>query len=103
MSDADRPEDQDGLSCPERDAMVATLLGITPDRLRTIRRVHRKRAGSAKPGRSGPPAQWQRIDQLSDDALFATFRRREVRARAVALAGIASPIDRLPRRNVGRR
>jgi hypothetical protein len=104
MSDADRPEDRDGLSCPERDAMVATLLGITPERLRTIRRVHRKRAGSAKPtGRTDLQAQWQRIDQLSDDALFATFRRREVRARAVALAGIASPVDRTPRRSVGRR
>lgn len=88
MSDADRPEDRDALSYPERDAMVATLLGITPERLRTIRRVHRKRAGSAKPGgRGGPEARWQRIDQLSDDALFATFRRREMRSRAVALRG----------------
>ena len=84
--------------------MVATLLGITPERLRTIRRVHRKRAGSAKPAsRSGPQAQWERIDQLSDDALHATFRSLEVRARAVALAGLASPVDRPPRRNVGRR
>lgn len=84
--------------------MVATLLGITPDRLRTMRRVHRKRAGSAKPaGRGGTDARWLRLDQMDDDALFATFRQREVRARAVARAGIASPVDRLPRRSVGRR
>ena len=101
MSD-DRPGDGDGLSCPERDAMVATLLGITPERLRTIRRVHGKRAGSAKPtGRA--EARWQEVDQLDDDALFATFRRREVRARAVGRAALSSPVDRLPRRNPGLR
>jgi hypothetical protein len=91
MSDADRAQDRDALSYPERDAMVATLLGITPERLRTLRRVERKRAGSAKPaGRNGNEAPWQRIDRMSDDALFATFRRREVRARAVSLRSHAS-------------
>ncbi|HEY1117362.1 MAG TPA: hypothetical protein VGE43_06635 [Acidimicrobiales bacterium] len=104
MSDADRPEDRDGLSCQERDAMVATLLGMTPDRLRTIRRVHDKRAGSSKPtGRAGTEARWQRIDRLDDDALYAAFRMREVRARSVARTSIASPVDRVPRRSVGRR
>lgn len=103
MSD-DRPGDGDGLSCPERDAMVATLLGITPERLRTIRRVHGKRAGSAKPtGRGGTEAPWLKLDRLDDDALFATFRRREVRARAVGRAAVSSPIDRLPRRSIGLR
>lgn len=102
MSNADRPGDGDGLSCPERDAMVAALLGITPDRLRTIRRVHRKRAGSAAQG-AGSSRWWQCVDQLDDDALHAVFRRREVRARAVGGVGIAPPIERRPRRSVGRR
>lgn len=98
MSEAERRGDTDESSCPERDAMVATLLGITPDRLRTLRRVQRKRAGGAKPaGRVEAP--WQRVDQLDDDALFATFRRQEVRARAVSRASIASPIDRPLRRS----
>jgi hypothetical protein len=95
MSD-DRPGD-DGLSCPERDAMVAALLGITPDRLRTIRRVHSKRAASSKPPGTGS-RWWQCVDQLDDDALFAAVRRREVRARAVGGVGAALPIDRRPRR-----
>lgn len=103
MSDADRPGDGGELTCPERDAMVATLVGITPERLRTIRRVQRKRAGGDKPSSRGTEARWQRIDELSDDALFATFRRHEVRARAVARAGITSPIDRVPRRTIARR
>lgn len=104
MSEADRPGDGNGLSCPERDAMVATLLGMTPDRLRTIRRVHDKRAGTSKPtDRSGTEARWQRIDQLDDDALFAAFRMHEVRARNVVRTSIASAVDRMPRRSVGRR
>jgi hypothetical protein len=101
MNDADRPQDEDGLSCPERDAMVAALLGITPDRLRTIRRVHRKRAASSKP--SGASSRWwQCVDQLDDDALHAAFRRRELRTRTVGGVGIAPPIERRPRRTVGR-
>ena len=100
MDEAERPAEIDGLSCPERDAMVATLLGMTPERLRTLRRVQRKRAGTAKPA-SRVEAPWQRVDQLDDDALFATFRQREVRARAVGRASIASPIDR-PLRRTGR-
>jgi hypothetical protein len=84
--------------------MVATLLGMTPDRLRTIRRVHDKRAGSSKPtDSSGTEARWQRIDQLDDDALFAAFRMHEVRARNVVRTSIASAVDRMPRRSVGRR
>lgn len=84
--------------------MVATLLGITPERLRTIRRVHRKRMDGAKPtGRGGLAARWQRVDQLDDDALFAALRRSEMRARAVERASIASPVDRGPRRTIGRR
>ena len=83
MSDADRPGDGDGLSGPERDAMVASLLGITPERLRTIRRVHRKRVGSDAPG--GVRARWwQCVDQLDDDELFDVFRQREVRARRIS-------------------
>lgn len=82
--------------------MVAVLLGITPDRLRTIRRVHRKRTAG-----SNPPAAasrwWQCVDQLDDDALFAAVRRREVRARAVGGVGTAPPIDRRPRRALSRR
>lgn len=101
MSDADRPGDGDGLGCPERDAMVAALLGITPDRLRTIRRVHRKRVASAAP--SGRSRWWQCVDQLDDDALHAAFRRREVQARTVGGAGIVPPLDRRPRRIPGRR
>lgn len=82
--------------------MVAALLGITPDRLRTIRRVHRKRVASSKP--AGAAARWwQCVDQLDDDALFAAVRRREVRARAVGGVGTAPPIDRRPRRAVSRR
>jgi hypothetical protein len=103
MTEEDRPEDEGGLSCPERDAMVAALVGITPERLRTIRRVQRKRAGGPQPPGRGIEARWQRLDELSDDALFATFRRHEVRARAVARAGITSPVDRIPRRSTSRR
>lgn len=86
MSDTDRPGDGDGLSGPERDAMVAALLGITPDRLRTIRRVHRKRADGVTPfGGGGRRAEWwQCVDQLDDDELFAAFRRREARARRLS-------------------
>ena len=102
MRDADRPQDEDGLNCPERDAMVAALLGITPDRLRTIRRLHRKRVASAGP--SGTSSRWwQCVDQLDDDALFAAVRRREVRARTVGGVGTAPPIDRRPRRALSRR
>lgn len=81
--DADRPGDGDGLSEPERDAMVASLLGITPERLRTIRRVHRKRVGSGAPAgvRAG---WWQCVDQLDDAELFDVFRQREVRARRIS-------------------
>lgn len=103
MSDADRSGDEGGLSCPERDAMVAALVGITPDRLRTIRRVQRKRAGGAQPSSRPTASRWQRIDELSDDALFATFRRHEVRARAVARSAITSPVGRLPHRSASRR
>src|SRR3546814_16739948 len=93
-----------GLSWPERDVLVASVRGMTPDRLRTIRRVRDKRAGSSEPtGPSGAQARWQRIDLLDDDALFAAFRRREVRARNVVRTSIASPVDRVPRRSVGRR
>lgn len=85
MSDADRPGDGDGLSDPERDAMKASLLGITPERLRTIRRVQRKRADSATPlGGGGRAAWWQCVEQLDDDELFAAFRQREVRARRLS-------------------
>lgn len=101
MTDADRPEDGGGLSFPERDAMVAALVGVSPDRLRTIRRVQRKRTGGAQPRKA--EARWQRIDELSDDALFATFRRHEARARAVARAAIASPVERIPHRVAPRR
>jgi hypothetical protein len=74
----------DGLSAPERDAMVAALLGITTERLRTMRRVQVKReqaAGSEPPG-SRRAARWRWVDELDDEALFAEVRRREVRARA---------------------
>lgn len=81
MDVADQPLDGDGLSCPERDAIVASLLGITPERLRTMRRVHRKRADGPSPGGT---RWWQRIDQLGDDELFATFRQRELRARRLS-------------------
>jgi hypothetical protein len=103
MTDADRPEDEGGLSSPERDAMVAALVGVSPDRLRTIRRVQRKRADGAPPSSWATAAHWQRIDELSDDALFATFRRHEVRARAVARTAIASPVERLRHRSALRR
>ncbi len=97
---ADRPQDEDGTSCPERDAMVATLLGITPERLRTMRRVQRKRSGTGRPGvRGDAEARWQRVDHLDDEILFATFRQREVRARA----GIAAPIGQTSRRSLGLR
>lgn len=102
MSDADRPGDGDVLSCPERDAMVASLLGITPDRLRTIRRVHRKRTGSARPA-GGEARWWQCVDQLDDDALFDVFRRRELRAQRMGRVGIASLVDGRPRRSIARR
>ena len=85
--------------------MVASLLGITPERLRTIRRVHSKRADSSSPvgGAAGRAGWWQCVDQLGDDELFAVFRRREVRARQISRGAVASPIDRLPRRSIARR
>ena len=103
MTDADRPEDDGGLSSPERDAMVAALVGVSPERLRTIRRVQRKRADGGQTSSRVAAAWWQRIDELPDDALFATFRRQEVHARAVARAAIASPVERLPHRVAPRR
>lgn len=98
MDVPDRPVDGDPLSCPERDAMVASLLGITPERLRTIRRVHHKRVGEA-PARGGAAWWWQCVDQLDDDALFATFRQREIRVRRMGGAGTAAAIERRPRRS----
>lgn len=83
--------------------MVASLLGITPERLRTIRRVHRKRAAGTKPPGGGAAPWWQCVDQLDDDALFAVFREREVRARRMGRGALASPIDRRARRSVGHR
>ena len=89
----------------ERDAMVASLLGITPDRLRTIRRVHSKRLqanGFAPEVADGAPPRWQCIDQLDDEALAAAVRRREVQARATR-AAVLAPIERPGRRRLGRR
>jgi hypothetical protein len=102
MSDpADRAGCSDGLSGQERDAMVASLLGITPDRLRTMRRLQSKRApGDARFVR---PHRWQAVDQLDDGDLFDAVRRREVRARAVASPRFASPVDRTGRRATGLR
>lgn len=104
---AAHPGDGDGLTGNERDAMVASLLGITPDRLRTIRRVHSKRVqddGCTEPTTAGGRARWwQCVDQLDDDALFAAVRRREVRARVASRAAVLSPVDRTGRRATGRR
>ena len=84
--------------------MVASLLGITPERLRTLRRVHRKRTASATALRRGRGAEWwQCVDRLDDDELFAAFRRREVRARRISRVGAAAAIDRLPRLSTTRR
>lgn len=87
MSKATAHPGADGLTGQERDAMVASLLGITPDRLRTIRRVHSKRVqadGCTEPAAAGGRAGWwQSVDQLDDDALFDAVRRREVRSRTV--------------------
>lgn len=86
---ADRAGRSDGLSGQERDAMVASLLGITPDRLRTMRRLQSKRSrGDARVGRGH---RWQAVDQLDDRDLFDAVRRREVRARAVAPRRFTSP------------
>ncbi|HEX4903768.1 MAG TPA: hypothetical protein VFV42_13200, partial [Acidimicrobiales bacterium] len=90
----------------ERDAMVASLLGITPDRLRTIRRVHSKRLqanGFEHDGDGGAPPRWQCIDQLDDEALVAAVRRREVQARAAVRAAVLAPVERAGRRRMGRR
>jgi len=89
----------------ERDAMVASLLGITPDRLRTIRRVHSKRlqANGFEPEVDGEAPRWQCIDQLDDEALFAAVRRREVRARSSTRAAGLAPVERPGRRALGRR
>jgi hypothetical protein len=104
---AAHPGDGDGLTGQERDAMVASLLGITPDRLRTIRRVHSKRVqddGRTEQGTEGESSRWwQCVDQLDDDALFAAVRRREVRARVASRAGLLPPLDRTGRRATGRR
>jgi len=104
MSDAaDRPGD-DGLSEQERDAMVASLLGITPERLRTMRRVHRKRSACEgdEVEADGRP-RWRCVDELDDQALFDELRRHEVRARAAGRPHLASPVDRQIRRAVRRR
>ena len=90
--------------------MVASLLGITPDRLRTMRRVQSKRAQDCGPAdaeqagpRRGGARWWQCVDQLDDAALFDAVRRREVRARVAAPPRLSSPIDRTGRRATGRR
>jgi len=102
MDDAADRGGDDGLSGPERDAMVASLLGITPDRLRTMRRVHSKRAEAGGDGPEGPP-RWRCVDELDDDALFHAFRQREVRTRAAARPHLDAPLDRQRRRAVRRR
>ncbi len=97
---------EDGDQRCERDAMVASLLGITPDRLRTIRRVHSKRlqANGFEPEVDGEePPRWRCIDQLDDEALAAAVRRREVQARATSRAGVLTPVERTGRRGMGRR
>lgn len=82
MHDAADRAGSEGLSGQERDAMVASLLGITPDRLRTMRRLQMKRSrGDAQVVRDH---RWQVVDQLDDRDLFDAVRRREVRARTVA-------------------
>jgi len=88
--------------------MVASLLGITPDRLRTIRRVASKRAqddtrSEPSSAPTGKARWWQCVDQLDDDALFAAVRRREVRSRVTSRAAVLSPVDRTGRRATGRR
>jgi len=104
MSDATDRAGDDGLSEQERDAMVASLLGITTDRLRTMRRVHRKRLqADEEPEGGGAPPRWRCVDELDDDALFDEFRRREVRARAAGRPHLASPVDRQLRRTARRR
>ena len=90
----------------ERDAMVASLLGITPDRLRTIRRVHSKRlqANGFEPEiDGGAPPRWQCIDQLDDEALVAAVRQREVQARSTSRGVVLAPVERTGRRSLGRR
>lgn len=105
MSDAADGAGTDGLSEPERDAMVAAVLGITAERLRTMRRVQVKReqAESSEPLGTGSAPLWRCVDELDDEALFAELRRREVRARAAGRPHPVSPVDRQLRRTVRRR
>lgn len=86
------------LSEQERDAMVAALLGVTAERLRTMRRVHGKR-GPVEGG--GPAPRWRCIDELDDHALHDALRRHELRARTAGRSSLAPPGDR-PRRRTAR-
>jgi hypothetical protein len=106
---ADRAGDQ-GLAAVERDAMVASLLGITPDRLRTMRRVHSKRVAcgndldvTERPGAARARDRWLQIDRLDDEALCAAMRRREALGCGPAQPPVVASIDRTGRRSTGRR
>lgn len=96
MHDAAGQAGAGGLSTQERDAMVASLLGITTERLRTIRRVQGKREQAEPVGRA---PRWRWLDDLDDETLFAELRRREVRARAAGRTPVVSPVDRTLRRS----